>query len=157
MHTADKHPSTSAPARTRSKYRLNRARPGPDPMDTVSLNGDRVCDFAGEEIGRIEGVLLDGSRNRIMYAVLSFGGWVGRDSGDNRLFAVPWSVLRLNADDACVILEVSRERLKAAPGFERDQWPSITDRGWRDEIDAYYGVRPQRGRRRAAPVEGSRY
>ena len=68
MHTADKHPSTSAPARTRT----NRAKPGLDPMDTVSLNGDRVCDSVGEEIGCIEGVLLDGSWNRIMYTVLSF-------------------------------------------------------------------------------------
>lgn len=138
MHIADKDPSTGATAGTRTMYRPDRAAPESDPMDTVSLNGDRVRDGAGDEIGRIEGVMLDGSRNRIMYAVLSFSGSLGRDDS---LFAVPWSVLRINADEACVILDVSRKRLKAAPGFDRASWPSITDPVWREEIDSYYGVR----------------
>jgi hypothetical protein len=43
-----------------------------------------------------------------------------------------------------VVLDVSTARLKAAPGFDRDSWPSIMDRGWREEVDAYYGVRPPR-------------
>jgi sporulation protein YlmC with PRC-barrel domain len=104
-------------------------------MDTVSLNGDRVRNAAGKELGRIEGVILDGNRDRIAYAVLSLGTALG---GDGRLFAVPWSALRVNADDAYVVLDIPEERLKVAPGFNRDSWPSITDPGWRDEIDAYY-------------------
>jgi sporulation protein YlmC with PRC-barrel domain len=115
-------------------------------MDAVSLNGDRVRDSAGEEIGRLEGVMLDGSRNRLMYAVLSLDGSLG---GDNRLFAVPWSVLRMNADDACVILDVPKKRLKAAPGFRRDSWPSVADPGWREQIDTYYGVRTEHKRTRS--------
>ena len=136
MHTANKYTP-----KTQTEYRPSRGGSGADPMDTVSLNGDCVRDAQGEEIGRIEGVMLDGSRDRIMYAVLSFGGSLG---GDARLFAVPWSALRLNSDEACVVLDVSRKRLKAAPAFDRDSWPSITDRGWRDEVDAYYGVKPSR-------------
>jgi hypothetical protein len=136
MHTAHKHIS-----KTRTEYRPSRSGPGTDPLDTVSLNGDCVRDGQGEEIGRIEGVMLDANRDRIMYAVLSLGGSL---RGDSRLFAVPWSVLRLNRDEACVVLDVSRERLKAAPGFGRDSWPSIMDQGWRDEVDAYYGVGPAR-------------
>ncbi len=135
MHTAHK------PSNTQTEYRPGRSGPGADPMDTVSLNGDCVRDTQGEEIGRIEGVMLDASRDRIMYAVLSFDGSLG---GGARLFAVPWNVLTVNTEQACVTLEVSRERLQAAPGFDRDSWPSITDRGWRDEIDAYYGVRRRR-------------
>ena len=138
MHAADKDPSTDAPVRTRTKPPPDRAVPDPDPMDTLSLNGDSVRDSTGEEIGRIEGVMLDGTRDRIVYAVLSFGRSRG---GDTRLFAVPWSVLRLNPDDSCVVLDVSKERLKTAPGFDRNRWPSITDRAWRKEIDAYYGLR----------------
>ncbi len=133
MHTTHKDPS-------QTQYRPSRSGRG-DPMDTVSLNGDCVRDAEGEEIGRIEGVMLDGSRDRIMYAILSIGGSL---VGDGRLFAVPWSVLKVNSDETCVVLEISKERLQAAPRFGRDSWPSITDRGWRDEVDAYYGVRPRR-------------
>ena len=141
MHVAHRHHSKGA----RTRHRLSRARPH-DSMDTVSLNGDRVRDSAGEEIGRLEGVMLDGSRNRLMYAVLSLDGSLG---GDNRLFAVPWSVLRMNADDACVILDVPKKRLKAAPGFRRDSWPSVADPGWREQIDTYYGVRTEHKRTRS--------
>jgi sporulation protein YlmC with PRC-barrel domain len=131
MHTAHKD-------LLQTQYRPSRSGRGADPMDTVSLNGDCVRDAEGEEIGRIEGVMLDGSRDRIMYAILSIGRSPG---GSGRLFAVPWSVLRVNSDEACVVLEISRERLQAAPGFGRDSWPSITDRSWRDEVDAYYDAR----------------
>ena len=137
MHTADKHTS-----KTQTEYRPSRAGSGADPMDTVSLNGDCVRDAQGEEIGRIEGVMLDGSRDRIMYAVLSLSGSLG---GDGRLFARPLE--RAHAEPRrCVrgIWTSPPERLKAAPGFDRDSWPSIMDRGWREEIDAYYGVRPPR-------------
>jgi hypothetical protein len=96
-----------------------------------------VRDAAGEELGRIEGVILDGSRDCIRYAVLSFGARLGANA---RLFAVPWSVLRLSTDGACVILDVPKERLKCVPCFDRHSWPSITDPSWREEIDSYYGV-----------------
>jgi hypothetical protein len=117
-----------------SSYRPSLSGPGADPLDAVSLNGDSVRDTEGEEIGRIEGVMLDAGRDRILYAILSLDGRA-------QLFAVPWSVLRLNHEEACVILDVARERLTTAPGFDRDSWPSITEDAWRDEVDAYYGVR----------------
>jgi hypothetical protein len=104
-------------------------------MDTVSLHGDRVRNSAGEELGRIEGIILDRSLERIAYAVLSVETALG---GDARLFAVPWSALSMDADETCVVFDISKERLKDAPGFDRDSWPSITDPEWRDEIDAYY-------------------
>ena len=108
------------PSKAQTEYRPSRIGPGADPMDTVSLNGDCVRDAQGEEIGRIEGVMLDASRDRIMYAVLSLGGSLGADA---RLFAVPWSVLTVNTDQACVILDVPRERLRHAPRFDRYSWP----------------------------------
>lgn len=130
MHAARKDNS-----QTRSEYRPSRSGRGTDPLDSIALNGDCVRDAEGEEIGRIEGVMLDGNRNRIMYAILSFGG-------NAKLFAVPWSVLKVNHDEACVVLDNSRERMHAAPSFDRNSWPSITDRSWRDEVDAYYGSGP---------------
>jgi sporulation protein YlmC with PRC-barrel domain len=153
MRTADRH-SPASTARTEAGPVRSRTRSGPDPMDTVSLNGDRVRNSAGKELGRVEGVILDGSRDRIAYAVLSLGTVLGRDA---RLFAVPWSALRVNADDACVVLDIPEERLRAAPGFNRDSWPSITDSGWREEIDTYYGAQPQSRRQPAAAAEPSGY
>jgi hypothetical protein len=89
----------------------------------------------GTEIGRIEGVMLDGIREHIAYAILSLGARAGR------LYAVPWSVLSVGPDADCVVLDLPKERLQAAPAFDRNRWPSITDSAWRETIDSYYCVR----------------
>jgi hypothetical protein len=56
-------------------------------------------------------------------AVLSFGGFPGVG---NELFAVSWSTLILDTDRECFILDVPKERLETAPGFDQGQchpWP----------------------------------
>ena len=80
--------------------------------------------------------MLDVRNGQIAYAVLSFGGFLG--IGD-KLFAVPWSALTLDTDNECFVLDVSKDRLKDAPGFDKDHWPSMADPTWQDEINTYYG------------------
>lgn len=138
MYAADKDTSPRGSRRSRSRFRLRHAGPARDPLDTVSLSGDCVRDASGAEIGRIEGVMLDGSRERIAYAILSLR------TGAARLYAVPWSVLRVGPAADCVVLDVPKEQLRAAPAFERDRWPSITDSAWRETIDSYYCTRHRR-------------
>ena len=68
--------------------------PGPFVMDAATLDGDKVVNAAGEDIGKIEAIMLDVAAGRIAYAVLSFGGFFGIGS---KLFAIPWSALTLDA------------------------------------------------------------
>jgi hypothetical protein len=49
------------------------------------------------------------------------------------------------------LLDVDPEKLKAAPGFHRDNWPDTTDPNWAQEIDAYY--RGEQAQREAVPHE----
>ena len=51
--------------------------PGPNVMDAATLAGDSVVDAAGEDLGKIEAIMLDVASGRIAYAVLSFGGFSG--------------------------------------------------------------------------------
>ena len=111
-------------------------------LSAHTLVGDKVLNHDNEEIGKVEEIMIDILTGRVAYVVVSFGGILGIGS---KLFAVPWSVLRVNHDEACVILDIPREQLEAAPGFDRDRWPSITDPVWRDEVDAYYRA-PRRQR-----------
>ena len=50
-------------------------------------------------------------------------------AGD-KLFAVPWSALTLDTDNKCFLLQVDKDRLKDAPGFDKDRWPSMADTEW---------------------------
>jgi sporulation protein YlmC with PRC-barrel domain len=110
--------------------------PGPDVMAASTLTSDAVRNSAGENLGKIEDIMLDVRRGQIAYAVLSFGGFLGVGS---KLFAVPWSALMLDTDNECFVLDVSKERLKEAPGFDKDHWPSMADAGWQSEVNTYYG------------------
>jgi len=113
--------------------------PGPYVMDAATLKGDDVVNTAGESIGTIEAIMLDVASGRIAYAVLSFGGFLGMGS---KYFAIPWPALTLDAVEKRFVLAVTRDRLEAAQGFDKDHWPAMADRQWATELHAHYGVDP---------------
>ena len=113
--------------------------PGPAIMDASTLEGDTVVNSSGEDLGRIEAIMLDVAGGRIAYAVLSFGGFLGMGS---KYFAIPWPAFTLDAGEKRFILGVSRDRLENAPGFDKDHWPSMVDPTWATEVHDYYGVTP---------------
>src|SRR5205814_9692664 len=87
--------------------------PGPQVMDAATLDGDSVVNASGEDLGKIEAIMLDVTGGRIAYAVLSFGGFLGMGS---KYFAIPWSALTLDTEEKRFILDASKERLENAPG-----------------------------------------
>ena len=113
--------------------------PGPQVMDADTLIGDSVANGNGDDLGKIETIMLDVTSGRVAYAVLSFGGFLGM--GD-KLFAIPWSALTLDTDNKCFVLDVPKERLENAPGFDKDHWPSMADPTWATDVHSYYNARP---------------
>jgi sporulation protein YlmC with PRC-barrel domain len=113
--------------------------PGPEIMAASTLEGDTVVNSSGEDLGKIEAIMLDVSGGRIAYAVLSFGGFLGMGS---KYFAIPWAAFTLDAGEERFILGVSKDRLENAPGFDKDHWPSMADRTWATEVHSYYNVTP---------------
>jgi sporulation protein YlmC with PRC-barrel domain len=104
-----------------------------------TLTGNRVRNFPGDDLGTIDEIMLDIPSGRIAYAVLSFGGVLGIGG---KLFAVPWNALAVDEDDKCFTLDVDKTKLENAPGFDKDNWPDMTDHGWGSKIFNYYGVEP---------------
>src|SRR5262249_35432139 len=87
----------------------------------------------------IKAIMLDVTAGKIAYAVLSFGGFLGM--GD-KLFAIPWSALVLDAAEKRFILDVPKERLEDAPGFDDDHLPSMADTNWATDVHSFYNVTP---------------
>lgn len=113
--------------------------PGPYVMGASTLTGNAVVNSAGEDLGEIEEIMLDVLSGQIAYAVLSFGGFLGM--GD-KLFALPWQALKLDTDNERFILDVDKERLRNAPGFDKNHWPSMADLQWAADIHSYYNYPP---------------
>jgi sporulation protein YlmC with PRC-barrel domain len=101
------------------------------------LINQRVRNSAGENLGKIEDVVVDPATGAIQYAVLSFGGFLGM--GD-KLFAIPWSLLSTSPDKDYVLLNVDKQTLEKAPGFDRKHWPDMADTAWQNSIHQHYGT-----------------
>ena len=106
----------------------NTRGPGPQVMAADTLEGDTVVNREGEDLGEIQDIMIDVPSGRVAYAVLSFGGFLsystrpywetrrtsysgphigGTVMGD-KLFAIPWSALTLDADNNRFILDVPK-------------------------------------------------
>ncbi|MHA6287682.1 PRC-barrel domain-containing protein [Maricaulis sp. CAU 1757] len=104
-------------------------------LSAGSLTGDKVVSTDGDDLGHIEELMIDPNSARVEYAVLSFGGFLGL--GD-KLFAIPLTEMTVDRKNERIVLNVEKERLKEAPGFDKDNWPDFADTTFRSTIDQYY-------------------
>ncbi|TAK60587.1 PRC-barrel domain-containing protein [Methylobacter sp.] len=109
--------------------------PGPRLMGAETLIGNDVYNQNNEDLGDIKEIMLDMTNGQVSYAVLSFGGFLGMGE---RLFAVPWNALKLDTENKRFVLNIDKERLENAPGFDKDHWPDMADQAWKDQIDSFY-------------------
>ena len=94
----------------------------------------------GQNLGEIKDIVIDRASGRMAYAVVSFGGFLGMGE---KLFAVPWGAFsQPKADKQTFVLDVDKDRLKNAPGFDAHNWPQMASREWVTSLYSYYNVPP---------------
>src|SRR6202050_5128294 len=89
--------------------------------------GSNVVNAKNEDLGKIEDLVLDAGAGRIAYAVLSFGGFLGMG---NKYFAIPWNAFHFNLSEKRAVLNVDKNLLESAPGFDKNSWPNMADAHW---------------------------
>lgn len=109
------------------------------PVKASSIIGTNVVSPKGDSLGDVKEVVIDPSIGRVAYAVVSFGGFL---SIGEKLFAIPFSALKYNVSKNEYVLDVSKERLEAAPGFDSNHWPSMADEKWNRDVHSYYNRSP---------------
>jgi sporulation protein YlmC with PRC-barrel domain len=105
-----------------------------------TITGMKVKNEAGEDIGHLDELVFDIKAGKAKYAALSFGGFAGFG---NKLFAIPMTAFTLKhgSEETFLVLDISPDQLKSAPGFDKDHWPDTADPNWAEEIDKFYHVR----------------
>lgn len=104
-------------------------------LSAGTLTGDPIRNSKGEDLGKVEELMIDLEEGRISYAVVSFGGFLGINS---KFFAIPWGLLRVDTDQECVILDIDKEVLENGPGFDKNNWPDTPTREWLANLYLYY-------------------
>lgn len=96
--------------------------------------GMDVVNSKGEKVGDVEDIVLDDKGN-IAYAVVSTGGFLGMGE---KMHAVPWSSMRTSTGTDNYMLDIDRERLRTAPGFDKNTWPNVNDAKWSSQNRTYF-------------------
>ena len=109
-------------------------------MKGSTFIGSDVENPQGQNLGDIKDVVIDRTSGRIAYAVVSFGGFLGMGE---KLFAVPWGAFsQPKADKDTFVLDIDKDRLKNAPGFDTHNWPQMASQEWVTSLYSYYNVPP---------------
>jgi sporulation protein YlmC with PRC-barrel domain len=104
-------------------------------LTASSIIGDKVLNPAGEHLGTIKDIMIDLGGGKIEYVVIEFGGFLGLGE---KYFALPYSLLKVDATTQTFILDQSKEALKKAPGFDKAHWPETNTHIF-DHSISYWG------------------
>jgi hypothetical protein len=124
-------------AETMIQARGTAGREMPDFLSASTIKSDRVINTAGEDLGRIEELMIDLENGRVAYAVLSFGGFLGMA---DKLFAIPWQAFTPRPHEHAFLLDIPRDVLEKAEGFDKENWPLTREELFRTYT--YYGYQP---------------
>ena len=104
-----------------------------------TLQGDRVVDPQGRDVGRVEAIMLDVQTGRVAYVVLSFGGFLGIGE---KFHPVPWPLLEYDVVKLGFVVPLDRSILEHAPSYdpaELRQLGGADHRSYGSAIYDYYG------------------
>jgi len=101
------------------------------------LIGMKVEGTDGKKLGTIKDLVINPIDGDVDYAVLDYGGFLGVN---DKYFAVPWEALKISDDRKKALLDVTKQDLKQAPGFNKKQWPDLSTRDQTIVIYEFYGV-----------------
>jgi sporulation protein YlmC with PRC-barrel domain len=97
--------------------------------------GTPVKDPAGKKIGEIEDVVLDKLSNNIMFAAVSFGGFLGIKE---KYHPIPWDVLKYEESEGSYIVNLTKDQLQAAPADSIAELTKDDGLSYRDRAYDYY-------------------
>ena len=98
------------------------------------VKGTNVFNRAGDKLGSIDDVLIDKVSGRTIYAVLSFGGFLGMGE---KFHPLPWATLKYEAHKGGYVVDLDKKVLEDAPNYDRGstfEWTPAYGR----TVDSYY-------------------
>jgi sporulation protein YlmC with PRC-barrel domain len=97
----------------------------------VKLNGLEVDGIDGEKLGKVEGFIIDIATGRPYHIVVGAGGWF-----THKHFLLPVGHAMLNSDGTKLIADLTKERVKRFPGFDKSKFEKLTDEDMRQLDEA---------------------
>lgn len=115
--------------------------PDERPMNQVSIaqaesiKGSSVRNQQGEEIGQVEGLVVDVKKGQLSYAIVGVGGFLG--VGEKSV-AVPWDRLQPGDQPQSFALNVNRQTLEQAPAISTDNLAQLESPEQQQQISTFW-------------------
>jgi hypothetical protein len=103
------------------------------------VSGTAVYNPAGERLGSVEDVMIDKQSGQVVYALLSFGGFLG--IGGKR-HPLPWQALRYDLASGGYVVDIDPRRLEGAPVIAEGSYDEYEDPAWGQRVHDYYRFSP---------------
>lgn len=107
-----------------------------DHIRATTVNGTDVYNAEGTHIGQIDDIVLSKTKGNAVYAVMSFGGFLGIGE---KYHPLPWQALTYDETMAGYVVNVTREQLEGAPSYAQGNDPDWNDPAWGGQLSRHYG------------------
>lgn len=112
------------------------------------LIGMSVKNTQNEDLGQIKDIVVDFKSGKVAYAVLAHGTTLGFGG---KMIAVPFNALTVQTGEKALLLNLPKQQLAQAPGFNEDNWPDLNSGAAQRTI----GLAPATSRSQDTAVGGS--
>jgi sporulation protein YlmC with PRC-barrel domain len=106
-------------------------------LTATSIIGDTVENPQGDNLGKIDNLMINIEDGRVEYAVIEMGSFLGIGG---KLFAIPFRELQVDPVKEVFVLNRTKEYLKNIPGFDKTHWPDTNAHGYFNEVNTYWGT-----------------
>ena len=97
--------------------------------------GTKIKDATGKTVGQVEDMVIS-PEGKVEYVVVSYDGIFGTTLAD-KLAAVPYNQCKWDEANQCVQLSFNKDRLEAAPTFDKNNIPE-THSDYYGQSNSYY-------------------
>ena len=105
-------------------------------LTATSIIGDKIENLEGEQLDKIKDLMVDLQGGCITYVVVEYGGCL--EIGE-KLFALPFNAIQLDQAKKRFLLDIDRDLLEKAPGFDKNHWPATNSHEYFQEAGSYWG------------------
>jgi hypothetical protein len=89
---------------------------------TLDIDGMNVRNDAGDDLGKVDGFIVDAGSGRTYYIVVDAGGWF-----KSKQFLLPIGEVRLDDDRDSLVVNLTKDQVNRFPGFDNDAFDKLSD------------------------------
>lgn len=131
-------PSTSTTSAARTAGTTSTGS-SPKLISSSKVQGTEVYGPGGDHVGEIDHMMIERVSGRVVYAVMSFGGFLGMGKD---FYPIPWNALKYDTTLDGYRTDITREQVEGAPAYAGGETFDWNDDEWHSRVHDHYRTQP---------------